>query len=132
MSYAIAKTGPTLAHHFSKAELFCFYDDNQRKIAVYKNPILENPGCAGKQSLITLLKQRQCHTVIVRKIGQKTLARLLDAGFKVVQGNTRHSIEAMLNDAQLDKNRLTEATQGVQKNSCSSEKTSAQHNCCAK
>lgn len=119
MSYVIAMTNKTLAHHFSKAELFSFYDEQQQQVAVYKNPILDKPGCAGKQLLVDLLKTRQCHTVIVRKIGQKTLARLLNAGFKVVQGNTRHSIEQMLSEAHLNTNPLTDASQGVKKNSCS-------------
>lgn len=118
MSYAIAMTDKKLSHHFSKAEVFNFYDDNHRQVAVYKNPILGQTGCAGKQLLVDLLKNRQCHTVIVRKVGEKTLARLLNAGFKVARGNTRHSIEQMLNDAYRNENLLLDASQGVKKNSC--------------
>ncbi len=120
MSYAIAMTDKKLSHHFSKAEIFSFYDDNQKEVAVYKNPALNHAGCAGKKLLISLLAERQCHTVIVRKVGEKTLARLLNAGFKVVQANTRQSIESMLEDARLSKNRLTDPLQGVKKKtSCS-------------
>lgn len=115
MIYAIAMTDKKLAHHFSKADIFSFYDENKCEVAVYKNPALGHSGCTGKKYLINLLKERQCNTVIVRKIGQKTLAKLLDAGFKVVQGNTRHSVEELIVDACLNKNLLTDASQGVEK-----------------
>lgn len=119
MSYVIALTDRKLSHHFSQSETFSFYDDQQREVAVYKNPALASPGCSGKKLLIKLLKERQCHTVIVRKIGQKTLTRLLDAGFKVIQGSTRDSIGELLSNACLNKNQLTEASQGVEnKTSC--------------
>ena len=120
MSYAIAMTDKKLSHHFSKSEIFSFYDDNNKQVAVYKNPALSQSGCSGKKLLIDLLNERQCHTVIVRKIGEKTLARLLDAGFKVVQGNTRSSIEQMLDDARLNKNLLTDVSQGVKSTGCGS------------
>ncbi|PKF61660.1 hypothetical protein CW745_10060 [Psychromonas sp. psych-6C06] len=116
MSYAIAMSDQKLAHHFSKADIFSFYDDNHRKIAVYKNPALGMKGCAGKQTIINLFKQRQCHTVIVRKIGEKTLARLLDSGFDVIQGNTRHDITTVLEEASLKIHPLTDASQGVANN----------------
>lgn len=121
MSYAIAMTDKKLSPRFSKFATFSFYDDQQREVAVYKNPALESTGCSGKKLIIKLLKERNCHTVIVRKIGKKTLARLLDAGFKVVLGNTRYSIETLLNDARLNKNQLTDISQGVENkaNCCS-------------
>ena len=113
MSYVIAMTDKKLSHHFSKSEIFSFYDENKRQVAVYKNPALGVKGCTGKNLLIELFKARQCHTVIVRKVGEKTLARLLDAGFKVEQGSTRDSIEELLADASASKNSLTDASQGV-------------------
>ena len=115
MSYAIAMTDKKLSHHFSKAEIFSFYDEQNKQVAVYKNPALSVSGCSGKGVLIKLLTDRQCHTVVVRKIGEKTLAKLLNAGFKVVQGNTRNSIEELLNNARLDTNQLTDPSQGVKK-----------------
>lgn len=118
MSYAIAMTEKKLSHHFSKTEVFHFYDEHLREVAAYKNPALNQLGCAGKKRIVELFQERQCHTVIVRKIGEKTLARLLNAGFKVVQGNTRHSIEEMLSEARLNKNLLTDASQGIKKSSC--------------
>ncbi len=115
MTYAIAMTDKKLSHHFSKAEIFSFYDEQNREVAVYKNPVLAVSGYSGKRLLINLLKERQCHTVIVRKIGEKTLAKLLNAGFNVVQGNTRNSVELLLNNARLDTHRLTDPSQGVKK-----------------
>jgi predicted Fe-Mo cluster-binding NifX family protein len=115
MTYAIAMSEKKLAHHFSKADTFTFYNDQNKAVAVYKNPALTVSGCSGKASIIHLLKDRQCHTVIVRKVGQKTLGKLLNAGVKVVQGNTRHTIEELLENARLGKNQLTDASQGVEK-----------------
>ncbi|MFT6926585.1 MAG: putative Fe-Mo cluster-binding NifX family protein [Psychromonas sp.] len=113
MIYAIATTDQQLAHRFSKAELFTFYNQQQEVIAVDKNPALASPGCTGKRLLIDLLHKRGCDVVIVRKIGEKTLAKLLHAGFKVEQGNTRHSYQELLTAADLHKNALTSPEQGV-------------------
>jgi len=120
MIYAIATTEQKLAHRFSKAELFTFYNEQQEVIAVYKNPALGISGCAGKRLLIDLLHKRACDVVIVRKIGEKTLARLLNAGFKVEQGSTRSSYQELLENACLQKNPLTSPEQGVKskKRSC--------------
>ena len=53
--------------------------------------------------------------VIVRKVGEKTLARLLNAGFSVEQGNTRHSVEEMLTAATARAHSLSVPSQGVKK-----------------
>lgn len=115
MIYAIATTDKKLAHKFSKAEKFTFYNEQQEIIAVYQNPALDVSGCSGKDLIVDLLKQRECDTVIVRKIGEKTLGKLLAAGFKVEQGNTRNSVEELLENAAQQKNSLTKPEQGVQK-----------------
>ena len=114
MSYVIAMTDKKLSHHFSKSEIFSFYDENNHQVAVYKNPALGAKGCSGKKLLVDLFNERQCHTVIVRKIGEKTLARLLDAGFKVEQGSTRDSIDELLEAAKANKKSLTDSSQGVE------------------
>lgn len=115
MIYAIATTDEKLANHFSKAEVFRFYNEQQELIAVYKNPALGIPDCGAKRLLIDLLHKTKCDLVIVKKIGEKSLARLLDAGFKVEQGNTRNNDSALLEDARLHKNALTSPEQGVKK-----------------
>lgn len=119
MIYAVATSDEKLAHHFSKAQKFAFYNQQKEMIALYKNPALDISGCSGKSLLIDLLRKMNCDVVIVRKIGQKTLGKLLAAGFKVEQGNTRSEIDALLDDAQTQKNPLTRAEQGVQKKTSS-------------
>lgn len=116
MIYAIATTEEKLAHNFSKAELFIFYNEEGKKIAVQKNPALGVTGCNAKHSIISLFKKLNVDMVIVRKIGEKTLTKLLDAGFKVEQGNTRNSIAELIVNAKLNKNGLTNPSQGVKKN----------------
>ena len=106
MIYAIATTEKKLSHHFSKAECFTFYNDQQEVIAVYKNPILGVSGGSGKRLLIELLHKMACEVVIVRKIGEKALTRLLNAGFKVEQGNTRNSNKELIENARLQKSPL--------------------------
>jgi predicted Fe-Mo cluster-binding NifX family protein len=113
MIYAIATTDKKLSHKFSKTELFTFYNEQQEVIGVYKNPALGVSGCSAKNLIIELLQKMGGDVVIVRKIGEKTLARLLDAGFKVEQGNTRHSVEELLDNARLRTNPLTSPDQGV-------------------
>lgn len=114
MIYAVAMTDNKLSHQFSKSELFSFYND-QQLISVYKNPALGVSGCSAKQLIIELLKKMQCDIVIVRKVGEKTLAKLLAAGLKVEQGNTRNSIEQLLDSASMQNKSLTEPEQGVKK-----------------
>jgi predicted Fe-Mo cluster-binding NifX family protein len=115
MIYAIETTDKKLSHHFSKAECFTFYNEQQEMIAVYKNPTLGVSGCSGKKLLIDLLHKMACYVVIVRKIGEKTLAKLLNAGFKVEHGNTRNSYKLLLENAHLQKSLLTSPEQGVKK-----------------
>lgn len=120
MIYAVATTDKTLSHQFSKSHSFTFYNEDKKVIAVYKNPALDAKGCGAKKQIVELFKKMQCDLVIVRKIGEKTLARLLDAGLKVEQGNTRHDIEQLLTEAAANKNSLTSPEQGVQKKSSES------------
>ena len=119
MIYAIATIEKKLSHKFSKTERFTFYNEQHEVIAVYKNPALGVPGCSAKKLIVDLLHKMACDVVIVRKIGEKTLARLLNAGFKVEQGNTRHSDQELLENARLQKCSLTSPEQGV-KSKCGS------------
>ena len=119
MNYVIplskTMTDKKLAHHFSKADIFSVYNKEHKNIAMFKNPALDVKGCSGKALLIEAFHKYQCDVVIVRKVGEKTLARLLNAGFSVEQGNTRHSIEELLKTASTKSNPLTEPAQGVKK-----------------
>ena len=115
MIYAIVTNDKKLAPRFSKAEIFTFYNEQQEVIAVYKNPALGVSGCAAKNLVVDLLHKMACDVVIVRKIGEKTLARLLNAGFKVEQGSTRHTVQELLENARLQKHPLTSPEQGVKR-----------------
>ena len=92
MIYAIATTNEKLSHRFSQSERFDFYNEQGEHIAYADNPALKVQGCDGKTLLIDMLKEMKCGAVIVRKIGQKTLGKLLIAGMRVEQGNTRSTV----------------------------------------
>ena len=113
MIYAIATSEKKLSHKFSKTELFTFYNEENKEIGVYKNPALEGKGCSSKQSIIELFNKMHCDGVIVRKIGEKTLSRLLNAGIQVEQENTRHTTEELLENARLHTSSLIRPEQGV-------------------
>ena len=114
MIYAIATIDNKLSPHFSKSQSFTFFNELQ-EVAVYKNPALGVPGCNAKKAIIDLFSKMQCDVVIVRKIGENSLARLLTAGFKVEQGNTRKNYQELIADARLHKNSLTMPEQGSHK-----------------
>ena len=124
MIYAIATNQSKLAHRFSKSEIFTLYNDQNDIIASLPNPALTTIGCRGKQLIIKKLREFNCHTIIVRKIGQKSLARLLNAGFSIEQGSTRDSTIELLDNARKHKRPLTNADQGVKsQGDCCSNKT---------
>lgn len=129
MIYAIAMTNNKLSHQFSKSENFTFYNDANEVLGVYKNPALGASGCSAKHAIVELLQKMQCDLVIVRKIGEKTLAKLLIAGLKVELGNTRNNVEQLLESAKSLSHPLTKAEQGIQKN-C--EHKGHEHKCCGK
>jgi len=113
MNFVVATTDKKLSHKFSKTEIFTFYNDQREVIGVYKNPALGVTGCSAKGRIIDLFKSMNAEVVIVRKIGEKTLGKLLNSGFKVEQGNTRDSIDQLLENAFLQKHSLLSADQGV-------------------
>jgi len=127
MIYAIAMNDNKLSHQFSKSARFDFYNEQQEPVAVYKNPALDIEGCQGKQAIVHLFKKMQCDVVVVRKIGEKTLSRLLNAGFNIERGNTRHSTSELLTAAASQQSPLTDPAQGIKK-SC--EHSHEQHSCC--
>ncbi|WP_434340474.1 NifB/NifX family molybdenum-iron cluster-binding protein [Motilimonas cestriensis] len=120
MIYAIATSNEKLSHRFSQSESFDFYDQQGQRLARIENPALTTSCCQGKTQLINMLTTMGCKTVIVRKIGQKTLAKLLMAGIEVEQGNTRHSVTELLAQAKARSHSLTCPDQGVlpQNGSC--------------
>lgn len=109
MIYAIATTNKRLAPHFSKAEMFTFYNEHKEVIAVYRNPALGAAECARIGALFELLKQMQCDVLVIRKIGKKALTTLLEQGYRVERGNARHTTSELLDNAALQKNSLSGA-----------------------
>ena len=115
MIYAIAMTNNKLSHQFSKSDNFAFYNEKYQIIAVHDNPALGITGCSAKLLIIQLLQEMHCDVVIVRKVGEKTLAKLLNAGLQVEQGNTRDDIKTLLESAKLHRRSLNTPEQGVLK-----------------
>ena len=115
MIYAIAMSNNKLSHQFSKSDSFAFYNEKNQSIAVHDNPALDITGCFAKLLIIQLLQEMHCEVVIVRKVGEKTLTKLLNAGLKIEQGNTRDDIETLLESAKLHRRSLNTPEQGVLK-----------------
>lgn len=87
MKFAIPYQNGRIAGHFSKAESFLFTDQTHSE--TMPNPALNSAGCGGKKSLLSLLKNQHINALIVRNIGQKMLANLLESNIRVfhAQGN---------------------------------------------
>ncbi|QSX33201.1 hypothetical protein JYB87_15970 [Shewanella avicenniae] len=98
MITAIPMSRDKIAAHFSKADSFVFINEQGTSVVQAPNPGLEN-GCAGKANIITLLQQQQVDRVIVRNIGERFLARLLDAKFQVFQSGSSHFDSVQLQDS---------------------------------
>ena len=62
--------------HFSKADAFCFFDQDGRLIKRVNNPVkLEQ--CSTRSKLMALFEDYRVSRVIVRRVGEKMLNRLL-------------------------------------------------------
>jgi len=127
MIYAIAMNDDKLSHQFSKSQSFAFYNEDKQKIAVHNNPAIGTTGCVGKMLIVQLLQNMKCDIIIVRKIGEKTLAKLLKGGLKIELGNTRNTVEQLLESAKEQKHSLTKPEQGIHK-SC--DHKGAEDQCC--
>lgn len=124
MMFAIPYQNERISGHFTKAERFLFTD---KKHSISKdNPALVSGGCSGKKSLFTLLKNQKTDAVLIRNIGQKMLAKLLNANIRVFRTSSHVSIET------LQLSELTEVSQGrpckSKKQRCCSQKTAVNRN----
>ena len=124
MIFAIPYQNERIAGHFTKAERFLFTD--KKNTISKENPALVSDGCSGKKSLFTLLKNQKTDAVIIRNIGQKMLAKLLNANIRVFRASSRISVETL----QLSElTELTEISQGRpcknKKQGCCSQKSTA-------
>ncbi len=96
MIIAIPINDDRIANHFTKARQFAFFDPDGHCKATIANPAL-NANCQGKDALIDLLKQQGTTRVMVRQIGERILAKLLDNQFAVLQTqSSRQPITSIL------------------------------------
>ena len=62
--------------HFSKADAFCFFDQDGRLIKRVNNPV-KSEQCSTRKKLMALFEDYRVGRVIVRRVGEKMLDRLL-------------------------------------------------------
>lgn len=100
----------SLSGHFARALRFALYSPQGEHLSDLALPPLSDEGhCQRNHAVLLQLKQQGVNRVVVRRIGQKMLGKLLAAGLRVYQANRRAMPEALLN-AELTE--LTSAEQG--------------------
>lgn len=112
MVIAIVVNEDQLANHFAKAKSIAFYNEQNEHINICENPAAKGNCCGGKKAAVTLLKEMQTEQILVRNIGQRMLARLLDAGIRVYQSSTGGDAESLLMHRDIHCSELTAAEQG--------------------
>jgi predicted Fe-Mo cluster-binding NifX family protein len=115
-----------ICNHFSKAEVFAIFDEDGQQQSVLPNPALDG-NCSGKAALVVMLQQAQVDRVIVRNVGERILAKLLDANFAVFQATSNRLApsELILSDSFIS---LISAEQG--RASINYEEKQAKGGCC--
>lgn len=101
-----------LANHFAKAKGIAFYNEQNELISVSENPAAESSCCGGKKAALALLKEMNTQQIVVRNVGQRMLARLLDAGIRVYQSSTGGDAISLLMHRDIRCSELTSAEQG--------------------
>lgn len=100
----------SLSGHFARALRFALYNPQGEHLSDLALPPLSDEGhCRRNHVLLLQLKQQGVNRVVVRRIGQKMLGKLLAAGLRVYQANRRAMPEALL---RADLTELTYAEQG--------------------
>ena len=112
MVIAMVVNEDQLANHFAKAKGIAFYNEQYELISVSENPAAEGSCCGGKKAALTLLKEMNTKQILVRNIGQRMLARLLDAGIRVYQSSTGGDAVSLLIHRDIHCSELTAAEQG--------------------
>ncbi|BDY03384.1 NifB/NifX family molybdenum-iron cluster-binding protein [Ferrimonas sp. YFM] len=97
-----------VAGHFAKANAFAVYSDEGQLIRIDNS---QDGGCGQKKRLVKVFKEMQVTKVVLRNIGERSLARLLNAGIEV-ERLTRGATIAQVLDGSIATNALTEAAQG--------------------
>lgn len=112
MSIAIAITPRSeVAAHFGKAAAFMVFDLQGEMIARIENGGSKAIGCKHKKILQRQLGEFGVTEVVLGNIGQRSLGRLLNAGFTVSKVPSRSSVQAVLAGS-VAKIALTAAEQG--------------------
>ncbi|PSU32632.1 NifB/NifX family molybdenum-iron cluster-binding protein [Photobacterium lutimaris] len=112
MSIAIAITPHhEVAGHFGKAAGFVVYDEQGQLIAELVNSGRREVGCKHKKQLQAQLAEHQVKTLLLGNVGQRSLARLLRAGFDVFRVPNRSSVQDVLN-GKVTREPLLSAEQG--------------------
>ena len=112
MSIAIAVTpNHEVAGHFGKAAGFVVYDDQGQLIAELVNQGRKAVGCKHKKQLQSQLAAHNVKTLLLGNVGQRSLARLLGAGFEVFRVPNRAPLQDVLM-GQVTREPLLSAEQG--------------------
>ncbi len=112
MSMAIALTPrDQVAGHFGKAAAFAVYDQHGQFVIKIENAGSREFGCKHKKVIQRQLAEYGVSEIVLGNIGQRSLARLLNAGFKVSRVAPRTALNDVLTGS-VDKEALTSAEQG--------------------
>ena len=112
MLIAIALTPrDQIAGHFGKAATFAIYDQQGQRVDCLENSGSRELGCKHKKILQRQLAALNVNEIVVGNIGTRSLARLLQAGFKVSRVPPRTSLVAFLAGS-INKEALVIAEQG--------------------
>ncbi|WP_318454812.1 NifB/NifX family molybdenum-iron cluster-binding protein [Photobacterium leiognathi] len=112
MSMAIALTPrDQVAGHFGKAAAFAVYDQHGQFVIKIENAGSRELGCKHKKVIQRQLAEYGVSEIVLGNIGQRSLARLLNAGFKVSRVAPRTALNDVLTGS-VDKEVLTSAEQG--------------------
>jgi len=112
MSIAIAITPRSeVAGHFGKAAAFMVFDPQGEMIARIENGGSKELGCKHKKIIQRQLSEFGVKEIVLGNIGQRSLGRLLNAGFAVSKVPSRSPVEAVL-AGNVAKVALTAADQG--------------------
>ncbi|MBC7001667.1 hypothetical protein BIZ37_03770 [Photobacterium sp. BZF1] len=97
MSVAIAVTpNHEVAGHFGKAASFVVFDDQGQQIAELVNQGRKAVSCKHKKQLQAQLAAHNVKTILLGNAGQRSLARLLGAGFEVFRVPNRTPLQDVL------------------------------------
>lgn len=99
MMMAVAVTGRhEVAGHFGKAAAFVVFDEQGQQVALVENHNTKAIGCKHKKRIQRQLSDLGVTQIVLGNIGQRSLARLLNAGFAVYQVLNRSELSDVLNE----------------------------------